>query len=256
MNGRGRHRDPASRVQERLDQRMRQHRERGERIQERMERIRDGIIERQQAHQGRENPQTGRERILEQAHALFLDRGYAEVSMQQIADASGLRKASIYHHFRDKDELFAEIVLRAMQAMRHTIEGYIALGGTLPELLERLAFAQFSQMSGNTARMARDFREHIPESRHDEIHGELVRLIKLFYGVFERAAEAGEIQGLDPRIAAGSFFHTLMAWSMNFYDDVDISEIEPRALAKMAVNVILFGIASPALRQQQPGPTE
>lgn len=249
-------REREEQVHERIEQRMRQHRERGERIQERLGKIRDGIIERQMVQEAKKNPQTGRERIMEQARALFLDRGYTDVSMQQIADAAGLRKASIYHHFRDKEELFSEIVQHEMETVRHATEAYIALGGTFPEVLERLAFAQFSQWTGNTARMAQEFREHVPESRHEEIHAELQRLVKLFYSVFEEAAERGEIAGLDPRIAAAGFFQTLIAWSMNFYDDVDFTNFEPRKLAKMAVNTILYGIASPALREQQSAPPD
>ena len=50
-------------------------------------------------------PQSSRQRIVETARALFVERDYASVSMQQIADATGLRKASLYHHFKSKEEL-------------------------------------------------------------------------------------------------------------------------------------------------------
>ncbi len=44
--------------------------------------------------------------ILEIAQVLFTERGYDGVSIRDLAQQCGLAKATIYHHFRDKEELF------------------------------------------------------------------------------------------------------------------------------------------------------
>jgi TetR/AcrR family transcriptional repressor of nem operon len=46
-----------------------------------------------------------RERILESAHDLIYRNGFKGVSMEQIADASGLKKANLFHYFPTKDLL-------------------------------------------------------------------------------------------------------------------------------------------------------
>jgi len=56
----------------------------------------------------RERP--ARPRILAAATRLFLERGYARTSMEAIAGAAGVSKATLYAHFRGKEELFAAIV--------------------------------------------------------------------------------------------------------------------------------------------------
>ncbi len=38
--------------------------------------------------------------------------------MREIAEAAGLRKATIYHHFADKEELFTAIVMAEVVASR------------------------------------------------------------------------------------------------------------------------------------------
>ncbi len=45
------------------------------------------------------------------AAALFLERGYPGTSMDNIAAAARVSKQTIYTHFADKEELFAELVL-------------------------------------------------------------------------------------------------------------------------------------------------
>lgn len=47
-----------------------------------------------------------RDRIANEAAALFAERGFSGVSMRDIADAAGIKAASLYNHFADKEELY------------------------------------------------------------------------------------------------------------------------------------------------------
>ena len=50
--------------------------------------------------------------ILKKAMGLFKLFGFKRTTMTQIADSVGLNKASLYHYFRNKEDLFAEILER------------------------------------------------------------------------------------------------------------------------------------------------
>lgn len=52
------------------------------------------------------NKQEMRERILQSAHNLFLDRSFEEISIRHIAEAIEYSPATIYLYFRDKNEIF------------------------------------------------------------------------------------------------------------------------------------------------------
>jgi AcrR family transcriptional regulator len=49
---------------------------------------------------------TNRDRLIAQARRLFAERGYAEVSVDQIAAAADLTKGAVYYQFKDKTDLF------------------------------------------------------------------------------------------------------------------------------------------------------
>ena len=48
--------------------------------------------------------------ILEAAQLLFIQRGYDGVSIRDLAQECSLAKATIYHHFRDKEDLFFSVL--------------------------------------------------------------------------------------------------------------------------------------------------
>ena len=53
---------------------------------------------------------TAREEILDAAGELFTTRGYASTSTRAIAEAVGIRQASLYHYFKTKDELLSALL--------------------------------------------------------------------------------------------------------------------------------------------------
>ena len=55
-----------------------------------------------------------KQHILDAAISVFIENGFEETSMRQIASAAGLTTGAIYHHFKNKDELFYHAVKEAM----------------------------------------------------------------------------------------------------------------------------------------------
>src|SRR4051812_29509583 len=82
----------------------------------------------------------GKERPLIEARRLFLERGYVEVSIQEIAAAAEMTRAAPYYHFRDKEDLFTQVFLREMEQMTAQLTGRIdaaeGFGGKLLAVLQ------------------------------------------------------------------------------------------------------------------------
>ena len=83
-----------------------------------------------------------REQILVHAAALFARQGYHATSMNQVAEACALSKATLYHYYRDKDAMLVQIaeghvgrlvaLVDAVEALRLTPEAH------LRELIRRI----------------------------------------------------------------------------------------------------------------------
>ena len=62
------------------------------------------------------------EGILDRAAALFARRGFAKTSVQDIADAVGLSKAGLLHHFPSKDALHEAVLAQAETLGRRVLD--------------------------------------------------------------------------------------------------------------------------------------
>lgn len=189
---------------------------------------------------------SGRARVLHEARELFTKYGYADVSMQQIADAAGMTKAALYYHFRDKDDLFGQVIIAEMVLQRRSVEALIEEAhGPIDEVLGRLAQYYMSQLVPDVLRLMGDFQQHVPESRHDEVHQELEKFIQIFNRLFERAAKDGQIANIPPRLAASIFFHTLIGVIHHSFDpNAVLAPLDPDYAASVVTSVFLHGITA------------
>src|SRR2546430_17414746 len=73
--------------------------------------------------------QTSRDKILDAAEALFAKRGYAAVGLRELAELVGLGKSSLFHHFRNKAQLYAAVTARILVRIEARLGRSLAPGG-------------------------------------------------------------------------------------------------------------------------------
>ena len=61
---------------------------------------------------------SSRDLVLDAARRLVVDHGYAGWSMRELAHNSGLAKATIYHHFVDKQDIYLSVLEREVIIIR------------------------------------------------------------------------------------------------------------------------------------------
>jgi len=81
--------------------------------------------------------QTSRDKILDAAERLFAKRGYAGVGLSEVAEAVGLGKSSLFHHFQTKAQLYAAVTARILHRIEERLMRSLARGGDPVARLER-----------------------------------------------------------------------------------------------------------------------
>lgn len=103
-----------------------------------------------------------RERVLHAAYALFLRNGLTAVSMQQIAEEVGITKATLYHHFRDKNDLFLETMRLAIATNERALTKQLADTQDLDAVVRRLLTYMSGSERADLQRLVADFKTHLP----------------------------------------------------------------------------------------------
>ena len=70
-----------------------------------------------------------RQRILDVALDLFVEQGYEETSLREIAARVGVTKAALYYHFRSKDEILMTLHLPVHELMKSAMARLDASSG-------------------------------------------------------------------------------------------------------------------------------
>ena len=197
-----------------------------------------------------------RQAILHAAAGLFRQRGYAAVSLRDIAEAVGMKTGSLYYHFSSKESLVEEILTLGTQgafdASRAAVE---ALGAADP--VDKLgavvlAHTRFLHDEADFASANLKILQQVPPQirerhvRQDRAYGHYVSGI-----IDEIAAAHGLAPGLDPSILRMLCFGA-MNWSISWYDPQGAS---PTQIADQLMTMVRRGVlASPDDRPTQPKP--
>jgi len=80
-----------------------------------------------------------REAIVEAASRLFLERGFGSVSMDDLAEAAGLARRTLYNQFTSKEEVFREMLLRVSRHLENAFPPGIETQGDVEEVLRLVA---------------------------------------------------------------------------------------------------------------------
>jgi TetR/AcrR family transcriptional regulator, cholesterol catabolism regulator len=147
-----------------------------------------------------------RQRVLDAAERLFGERGYAAVTLNDIASAVGIRHASLYHHVPGgKQELFIEVTERSLH--RHANGLHQAIDGAQPDVRSRLyAVARWllSQPPMDLVRMVHSDMPAIdPESAMRLSLLALEAMIEPVSRLLHEAQANGEVDHTDLGVIAG-----------------------------------------------------
>lgn len=154
--------------------------------------------------------------ILDAAVHLFSVYGYNGVSMRRIAEAAGVSKANIYHHFESKEALYFAIMRRSAAELSLLLESLAEGKGSFRERLEVFASAHLEHLFDHAERVRLVLREAFSG---DEVRSRMVvdqmvgGLVNRMIAIFEAGQKAGLLRAdLDPGLCA-----TLLMGSDLFY---------------------------------------
>lgn len=162
------------------------------------------------------------DRILDEAEALFAERGFAGTAVRDIAARAGLNPASLYNHFEGKEALYEAVLERGLRPVNALLEQMLRdpserlldellayLGGArnLARLIQHEALAGGGHLNGVAGRWLQPMYERALRAlerspRRGEWAPEELPLLLLTYhhlifGHFATAGALGQVLGAE-----------------------------------------------------------
>ncbi len=161
--------------------------------------------------------------IIEEAFKLFLNHSYEAVSINDISKVIGFTKGALYHHFKNKEELFKSVVDKYLyipdviaDAETISLSEYIQLSNSEAEkIIKRLFGFALVYTPINYMSMFADAFRHYPG--YAELKGAFITTeIEKTRKVLENAIKSGEIrEDINPSLIATNFFSINMGLAGN-----------------------------------------
>jgi AcrR family transcriptional regulator len=155
--------------------------------------------------------------VLDVAARIFAAKGYRGTSLNDIGEALGMNKASLYYYVRSKEDLLRRLILRAGRRLRDVSQD--------PEVARLPADAALERLVREHCRVAFEHRDELGVLVHQRRHLELEALgevaarerayVDRLKAVIARGAAERAFRPVDPAVAAQFVLDTvngLLRW--------------------------------------------
>jgi AcrR family transcriptional regulator len=155
---------------------------------------------------------TAKQRVLDVAEQLFMERGYAMITLRDIAGELGIQQASLYYHFPEgKEQLFVEMTERVF--IRHRAGMEAAAAGAEVDLAAQLKaianwFANQPRLNLSSM-MHTDMPALSAENAAKLGRCAYQNMFQPLRAVFIGAEERNEIRWINPDVLAGTFLSVM-----------------------------------------------
>lgn len=174
-------------------------------------------------------------RIKAEAMKLFLQRGYKDVSMQDICNACGLSKGGLYRHFGSKAEILLSLVHTERQ---FDVQTQIEKGRPAVEILNQYLDIFYQNMLMSESSLAFALFEYAASEKDSGLLCEDENDIKIWKSLIAYGVSRGEFNEVDHRSVMNTLLYAyrgIRIWSRA----IDIDESVPRSIIEMIRHTVI-----------------
>jgi len=175
-----------------------------------------------------ERRESRRGALVEAAFGVFMDKGVAASSVDDIVEAAGVAKGTFYLYFQTKDDAINAVAERVVDGVAEVVETAAATPGLSP--VDRLLTLGRSVGQVGTEPHERELIDvfHRPENR--AIHDRLTeRILARVFGTVESIVADGIAEGQlppqDPHLAAGFVLATFTSLHDLVGDEANLQQV-------------------------------
>jgi AcrR family transcriptional regulator len=167
------------------------------------------------------------ERILDSAEKLFVEKGYADTSINDIAEDADFGRTSIYQYFSGKEEMYVRILERYTDQMTERLKEATSTQATVPDKIRAFLEVIRTIMREKPAFFGLFFIQRhqvepwLPPELKAEFSARRKMLENVFRDFYQEGIEKGEVRNIRVKDASNLFFAQVMGMMLlyEYYED-------------------------------------
>lgn len=153
-----------------------------------------------------------------------MELGYEAVSVEQVAQACGVTKATVYYYFPTKSALFTAATLKMMESIRKRTAALLEADRPFADRLLEVAVARLRvpEPRMDFSHLAAEAGEALSDEERRMMAQAESALMRVIEEAFARASDKGEIRPVSPKLAAHCFLGILAGGKSRDVDGHDL----------------------------------
>lgn len=157
-------------------------------------------------------------RYYKTAASVFATKGYHETTVDEIAQAMGVAKGTIYYNFENKEDLYVSVVQEGVDLFRLQLQQAVNEGQTTGERIANLIVCQlkfFESESDLVSLFLTELFGNDPLRSH--LASQMLSdCLQIFRSCIEAGIEAGNLRCIDPETATSSLFGMIAIAALHY----------------------------------------
>ncbi|WP_284141641.1 MULTISPECIES: TetR/AcrR family transcriptional regulator [unclassified Virgibacillus] len=157
--------------------------------------------------------------ILQKAAQLFLENGYKDVSMDDVAKSCQVTKATVYYYYQTKADLYSETMTQMMERVHQIMIQILSEDAPLYTRLYQVASAYLNAtVHIDMDDMIKGTKNSLSETQIKAMQEAEAKIYRVVANALATAMHTKEIRQIDPLFAAHAFISLL---KIGNYRDTD-----------------------------------
>ena len=165
------------------------------------------------------NPSSAKGRLMAEAAKLFSEKGYSSTTVREIATEVGILSGSIFHHFKNKEDILFAIMNDIVQAMDEALLQTLNDANTIEEKIKALIHCELEFIHGKTSNAATvllyEWKQLNKEYQQQVLKGR-----SYYFNLWQQTlteAQEKQLTDIEPEYLR-QLIHGAMVWTVHWYN--------------------------------------
>ena len=188
--------------------------------------------------------QERKEQIIDAAIKVFSENGFKGTKTREIAEACEVSEATIFKHFRNKEDLYRSIIKKIRKVHSHELNVFLTRPKSAWDVLKITVLEILREFEEDPSFLRLILYSALEDKKFafNFIEENMFGKMEIFKKIIKMGIKKGELRNVDPDLAAQMFSDMIGGYCVSQYILKQTKPLDNKDIAETYVDIFLNGI--------------